>query len=321
MEITLDRIALLIPCYNEEPTITKVIDDFARELPGASIYVFDNNSSDKTAELALNKGATVIKEMLQGKGNVVRSMFRNIDADIYIMVDGDDTYPAHHVKDLINPLLKGEADMVVADRLSNKSYRIATTRPYHNFGNELVKRLINWLFDSELKDIMSGYRAFTRYFIKNTPILSKGFEIETEITLHALDKHFHIREVPIEYRERPEGSHSKLNTFVDGYKVIRTILWIFKDYKPMYFFSLFSILLFLSGLTAGLLPVIEFLKFHFIYRIPLVVLATGLMIFSSIFFTIGLILDTVSKFQKFNYELNLYKYNYNKIEKINHSEK
>ena len=244
------EIAVLIPCYNEELTVGKVIDDFKRELPGATIYVYDNNSKDRTSEVALEHGAIVRKEPRQGKGNAVRSMFRDVVADCYIMVDGDDTYPAEFVHELIRPIVTGEANMVIGDRLSNGTYFDENKRAFHSFGNNLVKGLINFLYKSNITDIMTGYRAFDRFFVKSMPVMSPGFEIETEMSIHALDKKFLLKEVPIDYRDRPEGSESKLNTFSDGIKVLKKIGTLFKDYKPLLFFSLWSLLLLILGLAA-----------------------------------------------------------------------
>lgn len=299
------KIAVLIPCYNEEKTIGKVVDDFRKELPGSPIYVYDNNSKDSTAAIARAHGAIVVREPRQGKGNVVRSMFRDIDADVYVMADGDDTYPASQVRDLIAPVVAGEADMTVGDRLSNLTYAKENKRLFHNFGNNLVRYLINLLFGAKLTDIMSGYRAFDKFFVKTISILSKGFEVETEMTLHCLDKRFLIKEIPIIYKDRPEGSESKLNTFTDGFKVLKTIVWIFKDYKPLVFFGILSLIFFILGLLIGAAPIIEFIRERYVYKIPSAILATGLMLFSVLFFSIGLILDTVEKFYKANYELTL----------------
>lgn len=227
------KIALMIPAWNEELTIEKVVKEFSDQIEDMDIFVYDNNSTDQTALRARYAGATVRREFRQGKGNVVRTMFRDIEADIYVMVDGDDTYPADAVAELIRPIANGEADMVVGDRLSSGLYSHENKRRFHDFGNLLVRRLINLLFSTRLTDVMSGYRAFSRPFVKTIPVSSGGFEIETELTLHALDKKFPIKEVPIKYRDRPEGSVSKLSTFKDGYNVLVTILRIFKDYKPM----------------------------------------------------------------------------------------
>ncbi len=299
------KIAVLIPCYNEETTIGQVVDDFRKELPGSPVYVYDNNSKDSTAAIARSHGAIVVRESRQGKGNVIRSMFRDIDADIYVMVDGDDTYPAVHVRDLIAPVAAGEADMTVGDRLSNMTYAKENKRLFHSFGNNLVKSLINLLFGARLKDIMSGYRAFNRFFVKTISVMSKGFEVETEMTLHCLDKRFLIKEIPIIYKDRPEGSESKLNTFSDGIKVLKTIVWIFKDYKPLVFFGILAAVFFLLGLLIGSAPIMEYVRERYVYRVPSAILATGLMLVSLLFFSIGLILDTVEKFYKANYELML----------------
>ena len=297
------RIAVLLPCYNEELTIEKVIRDFQRELPEAKIYVYDNNSVDSTADIARRCGAVVKQEKLQGKGNVVRSMFRDVDADVYVMADGDDTYPAEFVHELIRPIVDQEADMVMGDRHSNGSYLQENKRPMHNFGNQLVKTLINKLFNCDLHDIMTGYRAFNRDFVKNTPIQSEGFEIETEMTLHALDKRFVIEEIPIEYRDRPEGSYSKLNTLSDGIRVVKTVFWIFKDYKPLAFFGVLSVILLLLGLAVGLPVVYEFLQTHKIAKIPSAILAVGLVLLATTSLTSGLILDTIVKQHKDVYQL------------------
>ena len=227
-------IAVLIPCYNESQTITKVVSAFRTALPEATVYVYDNNSTDGTDELARAAGAVVRYERRQGKGNVIRSMFRQIEADCYLMVDGDDTYPAEHARQMCDLVLEQQADMVIGDRLS-ATYFTENSRAFHNMGNRLVRKLINSLFGSHIHDIMTGYRAFSRLFVKSFPVLSKGFEIETEMTIHAVDKNFLIREIPVEYRDRPEGSVSKLNTYADGMKVLGTIFKLYKDYKPMAF--------------------------------------------------------------------------------------
>jgi len=234
------KIAILIPCFNEELTIGKVIDDYRKALPKADIYVFDNNSTDDTVAVSNKHDAIVKKEFRQGKGSVVRAMFKQVDADIYVMVDGDDTYPVDGIDQLLQPVIEGYADMVVGDRHSAGSYQAENKRNFHGFGNNLVKILINFLFRSDLKDIMSGLRVFNREFVKLISINSGGFEVETEITLHALDKRYRIVEVPISYKDRPEGSYSKLNTISDGIRVIKTIFWVFKDYKPLYFFGVMS---------------------------------------------------------------------------------
>lgn len=238
----MDKIAVLIPCYNEEKTVQKVVTDFKRVLPEAVIYVYDNNSSDRTVELAEAAGAVVRHEYQQGKGNVIRRMFREIDAQVYIMTDGDDTYPAEFAREMVDRVLEHQADMVVGDRLSS-TYFTENKRPFHNFGNSLVRGTINRLFHTEIKDIMTGYRAFSYQFVKTFPVLSKGFEIETEMTIHAADKNMQVDNVVIEYRDRPEGSESKLNTYSDGAKVLMIIAKLYRNYKPMNFFGLLALFL------------------------------------------------------------------------------
>ncbi len=304
----MEKIAVLIPCYNEELTIAKVINDFKRELPEAPIYVYNNNSKDKTEEIARENGAIVINEYKQGKGNVVRSQFRDIDADIYVMVDGDDTYPAEFVHQLIDTVRSGKADMAIGDRLSNGTYQKENKRHFHEFGNNLVKKSINVLFKTDLRDIMTGYRVFNKRFVKNMPVLSPKFEIETEMSLYALDKKYTIKEIPIIYRDRPEGSTSKLNTVGDGIKVVKTIVKMFKDYKPFKFFGIISLILFLIGLLIGVPVLIEFFKTSYITKVPSAILATGIMIFSVLSFQSGIILDTITRQNRENYELNLLRY-------------
>lgn len=303
-----EKIAILIPCYNEELTIKKVIEDFKRELPQAEIYVYNNNSKDKTYEIAKECGVIVKNEYNQGKGNVIRRMFREIDADIYIMVDADDTYPAESVHDLIKPIIDKTADMVVGDRLSNGTYKKENKRKFHNFGNNLVKRAINAIFKANLNDIMSGYRAFNKIIVKNIPILSSKFEVETEMTLHALDKKFIIKEVPIEYRDRPKGSVSKLNTVKDGFKVIKTIIKMCKDFKPRSFFWFIGFIIMLIGFAIGMPVIMEFIKNRYILKIPSAILATGFEILAIIIFQCGVILDTIVKQHRENYELRLIEY-------------
>lgn len=304
----MSKIAVLIPCYNEELTVEKVIKDFRRELPDADIYVYDNNSKDKTADIAVKNGAILRHEYKQGKGNVVRSMFYDIDADLYIMVDGDDTYPAEFVHELIKPVEEGKADMCIGDRLSNGTYQKENKRPFHEFGNNLVKKSINVLFKTDLKDIMTGYRVFNKKFVKNMPVMTNKFEIETEMSLYALDKGFVIKEIPILYRDRPEGSVSKLNTVSDGLKVLKTIFKMYKDYKPLRFFSYIAIILFLIGLIVGLPVIIEFFKTKYITKVPSAILATGLVTLSVIIEQCGVILDTVVRLNRENYQLSLLKY-------------
>lgn len=302
------KIAVLIPCYNEEITIEEVVKGFKKELPTADIYVFDNNSKDKTIEKAQKAGAIVRKEPRQGKGNVVRTMFREIEADIYVMVDGDNTYPASEVHKLIEPVANGEVDMAIGDRLSNGTYQKENKRHFHEFGNNLVRFSINKLFGSNLKDIMTGYRVFNRFFVKNMPVLSPNFEIETEMTLHALDKKFIIKEIPIIYRDRPEGSKSKLNTIGDGIKVIKTIIRMLKDYKPRSFFWTISLVFVIIGLIIGMPVIIEFFKTRYITKVPSAILATGIMNFAIIIAQCGVILDTVVKQNREKYELQLLNY-------------
>ena len=304
----MEKIAVLIPCYNEEITIKKVIDDFRKELPEADIYVYNNNSKDRTEEIAKENEAIVVNEYKQGKGNVVRSMFRDIEADIYVMVDGDDTYPAEFVHQLIEPVKNGQADMCIGDRLSNGTYKEENPRPFHTFGNNLVKNAINFLFKSKLKDIMTGYRAFSKRFVKNMPVLSPNFEVETEMTMYALDKKYIIKEIPIVYRDRPNGSSSKLNTTKDGLKVVFTILRMFKDYKPFVCFGIIAFILFVIGLCVGIPVIVEFVQTKYITKVPSAILTTGIMVFSALTFYSGIILNTVTRQNRENYELNILRY-------------
>ena len=299
------KTAVLIPCYNEELTIEKVIKDFKKELPDADIYVYDNNSKDKTAQIAKANGAIVKHEYRQGKGNVARSMFRDIDADIYVMVDGDDTYPAEEVHKLIKPVQEGRADMAIGDRLTNGTYQKENKRHFHEFGNNLVRKSINVLFNTKLKDIMTGYRVFNKVFVKNMPVMSPKFEIETEMSLHALDKKFIIEEIPIVYRDRPEGSVSKLNTVSDGMKVIKTIIKMFKDFKPRQFFWVIALIFVIIGLIVGIPVIVEFAKTGYITKVPSAILATGIMTIALIIGQCGVILDTVVKQNREDYELQL----------------
>ena len=302
------KIAVLIPCYNEEQSIEKVVKDFKKELPEAEIYVYDNNSKDKTAEIAKKAGAIVKHEYNQGKGNVVRSQFRDVDADIYVMVDGDDTYPAEFVHKLIEPVRNGQADMAIGDRLSNGTYQKENKRPFHEFGNNLVRKAINVLFNTDLKDIMTGYRVFNKRFVKNMPVLSPKFEIETEMSLYALDKRYIIKEIPIVYRDRPEGSSSKLNTVSDGIKVVKTIIRMFKDYKPFRFFGIIALIFLILGLIVGIPVLVEFFKTSYITKVPSAILATGFVSLAAITFQCGIILDTITRQHRENYELQLLRY-------------
>ena len=302
------KVAVLIPCYNEELTVGKVVKDFRKELPDADIYVYNNNSTDKTEVIAKEAGAILRNEYKQGKGNVVKTMFEEVEADIYVLVDGDDTYPASSVHDLIKPIENGKADMVVGDRLSNGTYKKENKRTFHNAGNILVKKAINLSFGSNLNDIMTGYRAFNKKMVKNLPITSKRFEVETEMTLQALDKNYTIIEIPIEYRDRPKCSHSKLNTISDGIKVIREIIRMFKDYKPFKFFLIISIVLFIMGLLVGMPVIIEYFKTKYITKVPSAILATGFMLLAVIFAQCGVILDTFVKRNRESYRLNILRY-------------
>ena len=303
-----EKIAVLLPAYNEEVTIVKVIEDYRRVLPHADIYVYDNNSKDKTNQLAREAGAIVRFEPRQGKGNIVRSMFREIDADYYIMADADDTYPAEEVEALLQPLRDGLADMTIGDRLSNGTYAEENKRGFHGFGNNLVRLLVNKLYKGNYNDIMTGYRGFNRLFVKNFPVLSPGFEIETELSIHSLDKRFKLVEVPITYKDRPEGSESKLSTFSDGFKVLRMIFNLFKDYKPLIFFSILTFLFFVLGLIVGIPVISEFARTGMIDKVPSAVLATGFMILSALSFVAGFILDTVVRQHRMQYELKVYSY-------------
>ena len=270
------KIAAIVPCYNEELTIEKVIADLRKYLPSANIYVFDNNSKDKTAEIAKSSGATVIKEKRQGKGFVVQAMFNKVDADIHIMVDGDDTYELSQLHEMISMIQHDEADMVVGNRL--KSYTSKSFRPLHTFGNKLVRSLVNKLFGADLKDIMTGLRVMNKSFVKNINVTASGFEVETEMTIKALKYGYVIREIDIHYRERPPGSHSKLNTFKDGLLVIKTVFIIFKDYKPLLFFSIISGISLLISLLSGSVVITEYIETRYIRHVPLAIFATGSMI-------------------------------------------
>ena len=299
------KTAVLIPCYNEAITIEKVVADFRRELPDATIYVYDNNSTDSTAEIARRAGATVKREYRQGKGNVVRSMLRDIDADCYLMVDGDDTYPAESAREMCR-LVEDGADMVIGDRLSS-TYFTENKRPFHNEGNRLVRFLINRIFHSDIHDIMTGYRALSRTFAKNFPIISRNFEIETEMTIHALDKNFLIRELKIDYRDRQEGSHSKLNTYLDGMKVVATVFMMFRDYRPLKFFSLVSALLLLLAILMFIPVFIEYMQTGLVPRFPTLIVSGFIGIASLLTFFCGVVLEVMTKKHRQLYELMLLK--------------
>lgn len=309
MTISIDasRVAVIIPCYNEAVTIAKVVADFRSALPGAPIYVYDNNSSDETAKLAKESGAIVRHEPRQGKGNVVRQMFRDIDADCYLMVDGDDTYPAEAAAALAAPILSGEADMTVGDRLSNGTYAEQNKRAFHGFGNDLVRTMIRWIYGYSFDDVMTGYRAMSRPFVKTFPVLSEGFQIETELSIHAVDRRWRIADVPINYRDRPEGSESKLDTVGDGVKVVCAIASLFKNYRPLKFFSLIALVLALVGLILGLPVVGEFLATGLVPRLPTAVLAVAFMFLCGLSLATGLILDNVAKTERKEWELQVYR--------------
>ena len=312
----MDKCAVLIPCYNEEKTIEKVIHDWKRELPEAVIYVYNNNSKDRTEEIARRAGAVVRREYAQGKGNVIRRMFREIDAQCYIMVDGDDTYPAEYGRQMVNEVLEHQVDMVVGDRLSS-TYFMENKRLFHNFGNTMVRSTINRLFKSAISDIMTGYRAFSYPFVKTFPVLSKGFEIETEMTLHAVDKNMHVSNVVIEYRDRPEGSESKLNTYSDGLKVLATIGRLFRNYKPMNFFGLLSAILVLIA-AALFIPVFwTFLQTGKVPNFPTLIVSgfVAMAALQSLFS--GLILSTMAEKNRQEFELWLQLVNSQYQAKIN----
>ncbi len=298
------KIAVLIPCYNESKTIKKVVEDYKKALPEADIYVYDNNSNDHTDEIARKAGAIVKYEYRQGKGNVIRSMFKDIDADCYLMIDGDDTYPASNAKEMCDLILDKKADMVIGDRLSS-TYFTENKRPFHNFGNRLVRGLINFLFESDVRDIMTGYRAFSYEFVKTFPVLSKGFEIETEMTIHALDKNFLLKEVKVGYRDRPAGSVSKLNTYRDGFRVLKTIGRLFKEYKPTIFFSLLSLLFLIISFAFGIPVFAEYFKTGLVPRYPTLIFSGFMLMIAIILFACGLILEVVVKKNRQLFELIL----------------
>lgn len=298
-------VAVLVPCYNEEITVGKVVDDFRASLPDAAIYVYDNNSTDNTAAIAREHGAQVVKYPIQGKGGTVRQMIRDIDADYYILVDGDDTYPAEAAPELLEPLVDNEADTVVGDRLSNATYAEENKRAFHGFGNNLVRSLIKMIYHFEYQDVMTGYRAFNRVFAENLPILSPGFEIETELSIHAVDKRWRVAQVPIIYRDRPEGSESKLSTFTDGAKVLMTIASLFKNYRPMKLFGLLAAVLFVIG-AALLVPIIAtYAESGLVPQFPTLIVSCGLMGAAILFLCSGLILDTNVKNNRMDYELDV----------------
>ncbi len=300
----MDKIAVLIPCYNEEKTIEKVVTDAITALPEAVVYVYDNNSSDQTVELAKKAGAVIRHEYMQGKGNVIRRMFREIEAKCYIMVDGDDTYPMEYAPSMVSKILDHNADMVVGDRLSS-TYFTENKRPFHNFGNSLVRKSINQLFECDIKDIMTGFRAFSYQFVKTFPVMSKGFEIETEMTIHAVNNNMQVENVIVEYRDRPQGSVSKLNTYADGFRVIRTIVRLFREYKPFRFFSLLAFIL--MALAVGFfIPVaMDFFETGMVAKFPTLIVCGFVALASVQSFFAGMILNNIAQRDRKEFELNL----------------
>ena len=299
-------VAVLIPCYNEARTIAKVVTDFRTALPEATVYVYDNNSADDTAQLAAAAGAIVRHETRQGKGNVVRSMFRDIDAVYYLLVDGDDTYPAEAAAELLAPLAAGEADMVVGDRISNGSYRAENGRRFHGFGNGLVCGLIRILYGHSFEDVLTGYRAFSHAFVKTMPVMSRGFQIEAEISVWAVDHRWRTLSVPVDYRDRPEGSESKLSTYAHGALEHATIVSLFRDYRPMAFFGWVSLVLVAFGMIAGIPVIVEYLDTSYVSKLPSAVLASAFMICAVLSFAVGVILDAVARANRRQWELEVY---------------
>ncbi len=301
----MDKIAVLIPCYNEEQTIAKVVKDVKEALPEAVVYVYDNNSKDRTVELAKEAGAVIRYEYKQGKGNVIRRMFREIDAECYLMIDGDDTYPLDCARELVDKVLNHHADMVVGDRLSS-TYFTENKRPFHNFGNSLMRTGINWLFRSDIKDIMTGYRAFSYEFVKTFPVFSKGFEIETEMTIHAVNYNMQVENVVVEYRDRPEGSVSKLNTYSDGMRVICKMIQLYKNYRPFRFFSLLCLMLMLIALLLVAPIISEYLQTGLVPRFPTLIVSGFIALAGIQSFFSGMILEVIAAKDKrdFEYRLN-----------------
>lgn len=300
----MDKIAVLIPCYNESLTIKKVIEDWKSALPEAKIYVYDNNSTDNTAEIAMNAGATVKYEYQQGKGNVIRRMFREIDAESYIMIDGDDTYPAEHGREMVELVLNKNVDMVVGDRLSS-TYFEENKRLFHNFGNEIVRKSINRMFKSDIKDIMTGFRAFSYNFVKTFPVLSKGFEIETEMSIHAVDKNMYVENVIVDYRDRPNGSESKLNTFSDGIKVLKTIGRLYRDYRPLGFYSFLAAILAIIS-TIFIIPVlITYGKTGLVPEFPTLIVCGFVYLAALLSFFSGMILASIQLRNRQEFEMSL----------------
>ena len=300
----MDKIAVLVPCYNEAQTIKKVVEDFKRVLPQAVIYVYNNNSTDDTAKIAAEAGAIVRNEYKQGKGNVIRRMFREIDAECYIMTDGDDTYPAEFAPQMADMVLNKNCDMVVGDRLSS-TYFQENKRPFHNFGNDIVRKSINFLFKSKIKDIMTGFRAFSYQFVKTFPVLSTGFEIETEMTIHAVDKNMAVGNVVIDYRDRQEGSESKLNTFSDGFKVIKTIIRLFKAYKPIWFYGLVALILAIISIGFFIPILVIYGETGLVPKFPTLIMCCFVMTVAILSFFSGSILQSLRKKEKQDFELHL----------------
>lgn len=300
----MDNIAILIPCYNEEKTIEKVVKDARQALPEAVIYVYDNNSSDRTVELAEKAGAVIRYERQQGKGNVIRRMFREIDAHCYIMIDGDDTYPLEYAPEMARQVLEEQADMVVGDRLSSTYFK-ENKRPFHNFGNSMVRSSINYLFQSNIRDIMTGYRAFSYGFIKTFPVLSKGFEIETEMTIHAVFNHMALRNVVIEYRDRPEGSVSKLSTYSDGIRVLGTIVKLFKDYKPFAFFSFISVVLSVLAIALFIPVLLDYFDTGLVLKFPTLIVSGFIEVAALQSFFAGVILSSLTTKNRRDFEVQL----------------
>ena len=300
----MDKIAVLIPCYNEEKTIAKVVKDARAALPEAVIYVYNNNSSDRTAELAAEAGALVRNEYMKGKGNVIRRMFREVEAECYVMVDGDDTYPMEYAAEMVDKVLNHNADMVVGDRLSS-TYFTENKRPFHNMGNSLVRGSINRLFGCDIKDIMTGYRAFSYGFVKTFPVLSKGFEIETEMTIHAVSNNMQIENVVVDYRDRPEGSESKLNTYADGLKVLGTIGKLYKDYKPLGFFTLLAVLLAAVSIVFFIPVLVDFIKTGMVDKFPPLFVCGFVMLAAIQSFFSGLILSNMALKNRRDFEFRL----------------
>ena len=300
----MDKIAVLVPCYNEAQTIKKVVEDFKRVLPQAVIYVYNNNSTDDTAKIAAEAGAIVRNEYKQGKGNVIRRMFREIDAECYIMTDGDDTYPAEFATQMADMVLNKNCDMVVGDRLSS-TYFQENKRPFHNFGNDIVRKSINFLFKSKIKDIMTGFRAFSYQFVKTFPVLSTGFEIETEMTIHAVDKNMAVGNVVIDYRDRQEGSESKLNTFSDGFKVIKTIIRLFKAYKPIWFYGLVALILAIISIGFFIPILVIYGETGLVPKFPTLIMCCFVMTVAILSFFSGSILQSLRQKEKQDFELHL----------------